>query len=345
MSLMRHVGALALSAVVSSGCQGSEPLDETAQVAQQVRLRTQPNSSLAFGGMIGKTPIRGIRLSGDRGYVMSVDSETAAPLTGISWNGERVLGLSAPAGRLQATLASGTEDRFTASAPLVIRIGAPLAGYLRIYVQASMTSYTAYVTEFSADGRQWDAYCPHEYAGVAQGEIISFVAEPMIPVGGAKWDGSNGDRIEDSTALSLSCAHDAIGGCITWDYVPWQTVTYRGSTVSLVNHHQACTRLKRADFCGNGVPHTTLNEGVKKHTPIQVWDSVGLYGSDPQTRATMEGYWDVNGATCLNADRFRTQDTGSSQYLMLNDLRSCPKPRCTAVTVPQFLLGSGIPLQ
>lgn len=344
MSMMRYVGALAVAAGVLGGCGGPEPQaeTETEKVSQEIRISTMGNSSLGFGGTIDRTTIRGIRQTRGVWTVMSVGSDSEAPVTAMQLGRDSVTALSAASGRLVATTRAGTTSSFTAAAPLLLTLGAPLAGKLRIYVQTETPSYTKYVTEFSKDGSTWAPYCPHEYQGVLDGEIIDFIAEPMIPVDGAKWDAANGNRIADSGAISLSCAHDAIGGCVTWGYAPWETGTVRGgTTVSLVNHHQTCTRLKRADFCGNGVPHTTLNAGVKKHTPIQVWDSVGVYDMGPQTLSSMEAYWDVNGATCFNADRFRTSDSGNSQYLMLADLRSCPKPRCT--TNLGFMMGSAIP--
>ncbi len=344
MSIKRSVGALALSAGVFLGCGGPGLETETAQSQHAIRGWAQPNSSLAIGGMMRDVPIRGVRLSGGRGSVMSADSDTAAPIDGITIRGDRVLGLTAPNGRLQATTANGTINTFPEGAPLVFQIGAPFNGQLRVYLYQDMPSYSAYVTEFAPEGRPWEPFCPHEYVGNINGELVDFVAEPMIPVGGAKWSGTNGDRIEDSRAITLSCRHDAVGGCVSWGYAPWDSVTFRGQTVSLLNHHQTCTRLKRADFCGNGVPHTTLNEGTKKNTTIEVWDSAGIHAMGVQTLASMEAYWDVNGATCVNTDRFRTNDSTNSQFSMLADLHSCPKPRCSSLNSPLlYMMGSALP--
>ena len=68
------------------------------------------------------------------------------------------------------------------------------------------------------------------------------------------------------------------------------------TTVSLADYHQACTRLARADYCGDGVPNTLNN------TPIDVFDRLS---SAIQTKASsgsewkFEAEWGPNGAQCL----------------------------------------------
>lgn len=348
MSIMRYVGALAMSAALSAGCQGPEAQD-TDQVAQGIKIWTTPNSSLAIGGMMNGVPIRGLNLRGSDNYVMSATSDTASRIRGMIFHGRPVTSLTAVNGVLQATTAAGTATAFTAGDPLTLQIADSLKGTLRIYVAQTTPSYTAYTAEYSTDGQNWQAFCPHNYVYTTQGgDLETFVAESMIPVGGAKWDSSNGNRVADNAAITLACAHDAVGGCVTWGYAPWSTGNAYGQTMTLEGYHQTCTRLKRADFCGNGTSHTSLNAGVKKHVTIQVWDSIHLNDSGDQSLASMEGFWNPNGATCLNADQFRTSDTTNSQFGMLEiAMRDCPKPACSSLgpTTPTFVLGSGKPIQ
>ena len=51
-------------------------------------------------------------------------------------------------------------------------------------------------------------------------------------------------------------------------YKPWKTV----GGVSLRDHHQTCTRVLRADYCGNGVSHT------QDGTLINIWDTLPAPG-------------------------------------------------------------------
>jgi hypothetical protein len=60
---------------------------------------------------------------------------------------------------------------------------------------------------------------------------------------------------------TFSCARGAIAKCArSWGYKPWKTLPTDHGHVSLHSLHLACTRAARADYCGDGTPHT--REGV-----------------------------------------------------------------------------------
>jgi len=115
------------------------------------------------------------------------------------------------------------------------------------------------------------------------------------------WDPVTGARINDANAVTLACRGAVLAKCVEWGYRPWATVNdcKSGSCtqVSLADHHQACTRMARADYCGDGTPHTFNN------TPIDIYDRL----STPiQAQATkdyenwaLEAEWGPNGATCV----------------------------------------------
>jgi hypothetical protein len=66
-------------------------------------------------------------------------------------------------------------------------------------------------------------------------------------------------------------------------------------------YHQACTRLIRADYCGDGTPWTVNGRR------INVYDHLGIqYDSE---KWIFEAEWDVNGARCLQAQRVRDMQT------------------------------------
>ena len=78
-------------------------------------------------------------------------------------------------------------------------------------------------------------------------------------VGGGSWTNS-------STTFTFGCRGAALAKCVELGYKPWKIV----NGVSLRNHHQACVRMIRADYCGDGKPWT------QDGTPINVYDSLNI---------------------------------------------------------------------
>ena len=93
------------------------------------------------------------------------------------------------------------------------------------------------------------------------------------------WDPETGDRISPrpSGAVTIACRGAALAKCVEWGYAPWQT----HDGVSLADSHQACTRAVRADYCGNGTPHTVNGVHPGRYQPG--WYSVDV----PETGSTV----------------------------------------------------------
>ncbi|MBK8262679.1 MAG: hypothetical protein IPK80_15265 [Nannocystis sp.] len=125
------------------------------------------------------------------------------------------------------------------------------------------------------------------------------------------WDPETGDRIDDPNVVTFGCSNAVLAKCALWGYRPWATamscdkdpkkdppkdkwINKHCSEISLQDHHQACTRMARADYCGDGTSATVNG------TSIDIWDKL----SPPkQTRFTdwpVEAEWDADGAVCLN---------------------------------------------
>jgi hypothetical protein len=116
------------------------------------------------------------------------------------------------------------------------------------------------------------------------------------------WD-ETGTRMSSAPLFSFGCTTGAIAKCYRWGYRPW--VTGFGN---LVITHWTCTRLARADYCGDGVSHT-LNGTV-----INVWDNLGAPGPIQAQGATppgmtFEAAWGQNGAICLSHARWSLNGT------------------------------------
>jgi len=103
----------------------------------------------------------------------------------------------------------------------------------------------------------------------------------------------------------MRCTTGVIAKCYRWGYRPW--VTGYGDLVAL---HWTCTRLARADYCGNGVSHT------RDGTWINVWDNLPAPGPIqahgggllqlPPSGMTFEAGWSTGGAVFLSHARWTT---------------------------------------
>jgi len=114
------------------------------------------------------------------------------------------------------------------------------------------------------------------------------------------WDLGTGARVSPrpSGAVTIACRGAALAKCVEWGYAPWRVE----DGVSLAETHQACTRAVRADYCGDGTPHTV--NGVTIH----VKDPLGIAVEDPNTVHLVEAEWGPSGALCLNNKNTRLPD-------------------------------------
>lgn len=138
------------------------------------------------------------------------------------------------------------------------------------------------------------------------------VPAPRVLAVRGVWDGS-GARHEQAGKFTFACENGAIAKCIRWGYRPWETKKGR----SLEELHQACTRMARADYCGDGHSHT------HEETGIDVYDSLGVLERTLEAspnweprRASFEAAWGPEGAWCLA----RTRDGQKVETL----LEQCP---------------------
>lgn len=135
-----------------------------------------------------------------------------------------------------------------------------------------------------AGSAEWQPYCSPDREGRSR----------AIPVDGS-WD-QRGDWSAGDGAITFACTSGAIGKCMRWGYRPWKEVGGK----SLHDHHLACVRMVRADYCGNGTPHT------REGTRIEVFDPLGIQKRDPEDPKDpfiMEAGWSPSGATYLYRPR------------------------------------------
>ncbi len=94
--------------------------------------------------------------------------------------------------------------------------------------------------------------------------------------------------------ILLTCTGGAEGKCVRFGYKPWG---FGPNNISLAPYYQACVRLVRADYCGDGIGHT------RDGTPIDLFDTVGIQHDEPAPGMTFEAAWRADGAVCVRHTR------------------------------------------
>jgi hypothetical protein len=108
-----------------------------------------------------------------------------------------------------------------------------------------------------------------------------------------------GAHVADATSFTFACSGHVLAKCALAGYAPWKKRVVCGEagcrTRSLRGLHQACTRMLRADYCGDGRSHTVA--GVPLSFADQSAVRVATIGSD------IEAVWGPNGVLLASALR------------------------------------------
>lgn len=125
------------------------------------------------------------------------------------------------------------------------------------------------------------------------------------------WDYSEGtatggSKIYDASKFTFACQEGAIYKCLAWGFHPWETVNTASGPVSLDAYHQACTRMTRADYCGDGVSHTIDGSW------INFYDDLGI--TTDTDNWVFEAQWTAAGATCISPTGVDRRDRSMSCF-------------------------------
>jgi len=96
-----------------------------------------------------------------------------------------------------------------------------------------------------------------------------------VPGGGAYHAGT--------ADFTIACRGSAIAKCVELGYKPWNGV---------VPQLASCVRALRADYCGDGTPHTVNG------TMVNIYDNLGI--QDDAVDWAPEAEWTPDGATCVS---------------------------------------------
>jgi hypothetical protein len=141
------------------------------------------------------------------------------------------------------------------------------------------------------------------------GEIGINVCKPrddgsawLIPISG-RWT-RDGVLDRRASGATLACASGALGKCVEWGFAPWTDVDL----------FTACTRMVRADYCGDGQAHT--QPGIRI-TFERLQDSTTKLSAPKGFR--FEALWSAKGAHCISATRVPVL------FSMDDVLQQCPE--------------------
>jgi hypothetical protein len=299
---IKNVSIAALVAVTFAGCD-AEPADAATELRTQQDNGFQLNSAVINGTTLNGFQLNGFQLNGWQ-------------LNGWQLNGFQLNGIT-----LSGSLFSGI---ITVKGKPVVKTGADFVGseitlsktgaYYKLRIDnitvdpANPTGdvYFYKVSVYDAVKKIWTSLCKD-----SEGHPVD-----AIPLKNA-WDLQTGDRLDLPNAVTFACRGAALAKCVEWGYRPWATRQRcdGGNCVdeSLVDTHQACTRMARADYCGDGTPYTFNG------TPIDIYDAF-----DPpiQQAATfgaeswkIEAEWGPDGARCVGDDlRLKMFDDAGVEY-------------------------------
>ncbi|RWI13734.1 ADYC domain-containing protein [Mesorhizobium sp.] len=129
----------------------------------------------------------------------------------------------------------------------------------------------------------------------------------------------DGRHLPSDTAFSITCTGGAQAKCVRFGYRPWETSP---DGTPLWDHHQACTRMIRADYCGDGVGHT------RNGTPIVVYDHKGIQQDEAAPDMSFEAAWGAGGALCVSHTRIPDVLTMEGLAAICPGVRQQPRTAC-----------------
>lgn len=162
-----------------------------------------------------------------------------------------------------------------AGAPLRLRIDAVIAdgGRPGLWLHE--------ISAFGSDG-SWQNVCSPDADG------------KRLAVALAGYTRADGSFVADPGKLSIACTSGAQGKCLRFGYHYWAAGP-KGE--SLLPQFQACLRMVRADYCGDGRSFT--RNGVT----IDLYDDAGIQFPETTGSLPFEAGWSPQGAVCVHHPR------------------------------------------
>jgi hypothetical protein len=166
-----------------------------------------------------------------------------------------------------------------------------------------------YIVSFQTDNG-WQPLCGRDENGRKIGAVVL----------SGRWDMSEGTEsggahFDDDDVFTFACDGGVLAHCVDAGYKPWRRAQQCNGedcrVVNLADHHQACTRMLRGDFCGDGTAHTEDNVAINHY------DGFGIRSDSEDW--TFEAEWTADGATCMNEQRLPTHTPACAADLVRED--------------------------
>ena len=103
-----------------------------------------------------------------------------------------------------------------------------------------------------------------------------------------------GMLVADATRFELVCTAGPQAKCVRFGYAPWRQAPDGRQMRDWFN---ACVRMMRGDYCGDGRPYT------RDGTWIDIYDRIGVQQSDQDPTLRFEAVWGPGGAVCVARTR------------------------------------------
>ena len=237
--------------------------------------------------------------------VQELNAKNGLQLNGVQLNGVQLNGVQLNGTQFTSTTVTGQILTGPAFVGAVFTGALSNGGTITVRIDdmapTTLPDVFVYGVSYLGSTGTWSSLCGKSTTG----DVVR-----AIPLSGT-WDLSSGQQtsgmhIDDPNIITLACRGYAISKCVEMGYRPWVGVEECLSpgncqTISGRHFHQTCTRMIRADYCGDGVPHT------KDGMPINVWDVFGV-----QSPATVgwafEAEWTSTGARCIEHTRLDGDD-------------------------------------
>ncbi len=302
------VGGVTAVLLLTGACDAEDTTDE-AVTQREVQLNGMRLNGMRLNGMrLNGMRLNGMRLNGDAGtsdYIEMMNVDLQGIKGGLSWmSGSQLYvqgknSVVSGTGLVKAIIDYELQEGGKGKHNKGVRID----GFSMLAPGSDVALY-----QLELKDGAWQSLCEDGARVIMLNDV---------------WDPSTGDRIEGlpKDTVTFACRGAALAKCVEFGYRPWATV----GGVSLRDHHQACTRMVRADYCGDGTAHTS--EG----TPIHVLDELAIQTEDVDVDYVVEAEWGPDGATCLNLGNTRHPDP----------LLACDLPACGAAFASGGLIQSG----
>jgi ADYC domain len=212
-----------------------------------------------------------------------------------------------------AIKASGTAFRVT-FADGAVRRGTDLAGTVLMLKVAGTTARIRIVSVVPDAEDKTGAVLLHDFRIEESGASL---CEPDadgkrfgFPLAGRT--AADGGLLAEDDAYEVVCTSGAQGKCVRFGYHPWENGPHGES---MRDYYNACVRLVRADYCGDG--QTWTREGAL----IDLWDNIGIRRSTTLKNSmfSFEAGWTSGGSVCVAHTRVPEKLTPDSLKI------SCPR--------------------